>query len=107
MQARGPRKKLNITFTRFTALKLSQCRQGRTLNPLNLITFNLIAPAKLGDGGIAHVMVMKPPEQIVEHAQAQSTIGISHALDAQLLKNRRHDRNTARHHRQTITVNPR
>ena len=108
VQHRRPTQKARVVFVLRTTRveQLPEQFERRRLDALRLASIDLIAPAELAHRRLAHIVMVKAPDQVVEHAQAQRAAGISHALDTELGKHRAQDRQPARQHRQTVGRQP-
>ena len=51
--------------------------------------------------------MVETTQQVIEHPQTERAIGIGHPLNAEHLKNRRHDGNTTEQNRQPVTLDAR
>ena len=53
---------------------------------LSLIDLDLIPAHELANRCVPHVVVVEAPQEIVEHSETQSTVGMGHALDFEFLE---------------------
>ena len=104
-QARPPEHQ-QLCFRRFDDQFRLQPRREPG-HPLGLRHIDVVTAHELRDRHLAHVMVLHPPEQVVEHALAQRPLRHIERVDAELGEYRRHDRQPPGEDGRTIVAQPR